>query len=89
MLGQIQEQFSMFFELLMKEVKLNPVQDCKFYDFICRVCIKMSGFHYQRLILIYTKIIFIESRIKAHILLCTLYIRLLFLLLIDLCQMSV
>ena len=52
MLGQIKEQFSMFLESFIIKAKLNPVQSCKVYDFICRVCIKISGFHYQRLILI-------------------------------------
>ena len=52
MLSQIQKQFSMFPESFVREAKLNPVQNCKFYNFICRVCIKISGFQYQRLILI-------------------------------------
>ena len=52
MLSQIQKQFPMFPGSFVREAKLNPVQNCKFYNFICRVCIKISGFQYQRLILI-------------------------------------
>ena len=42
----------MFFASFIIKAKRNPVQNCKFCDFICRFCIKVSGFHCQRLILI-------------------------------------